>query len=196
MYVNQNMVPIHSCCAVRLQLHFCRQALTYFGVASTVCNLKRCDRYSSFCRTIFANVYLLHIHFVLFVTSENPKATGIFEVSGGGQRTRKELAEEGEDVCYSGAWSVLCAHLLELSDKLLLIWRQLVAVCGVSVQEEAHKCQLRDNIVKLLKYLRSHSHLNSLRDHCQERKIWGLFSMLFWKMVNFLLIEKLANTNA
>lgn len=163
------MVAIHSCCAVRFQLYFCRQALTC--IASIVCNLKRGDRYSNFCRKIFANVYPVHMHFVLFVISENPKATDIFEVSGGWQRTRKELAEEEKDVCYSGAWSVFHALLLELSNKLLLIWRQLVVVCGVLVQEAAHKCQLRGNIVKLLKYLRSHSHINSLTVHCQERKI-------------------------
>lgn len=135
------------------------------------------------------------MYFVLLVGSENPKAIGSSEASKSWQRTRKELAEE-EDVCCSGVGSILHAPLLELSDKLLLILRQLVAVCGVTVREAARECWLRGNIVKLLKYLRSHSHLNSLTVHCQEREIWGLFSMLFWKMVNFLLIERLSNTNA
>lgn len=164
------------------------------GIASAVCNWRDVADIPTSAEQ-FLPMFVVHIHFVLFVGSENPKATDVFEVSGGWQRTRKELAEE-EDVCDSGAGDILHAVLLELSHKLLLILRQLVAVCGVTVQEAAHKGLLRDNIVKLFKCLRSHSHLNSLTVHCQEGKIWGLFSMLFWKMVNFLLIERLSNTDA
>lgn len=74
-------------------------------------------------------------------------------------------------MCYSRAGGILHALPQELRDKLLLILRQLVAVCGVTVQEAAHKYWLRDNIVKLHKYLRSHRHLNSLTVHFQEQKI-------------------------
>jgi len=56
-------------------------------------------------------------------------------------------------MCYRGAGGILHNLLLELSDELLLILRQLVALCGVTVQEAALKCRLRDSIVKLLKYL-------------------------------------------
>lgn len=74
-------------------------------------------------------------------------------------------------MCYSQAEGILHALPQELRDKLLLILRQLVAVCGVTVQEAARKYWLRDNIVKLHKYLRSHRHLNSLTVHFQEQKI-------------------------
>lgn len=163
------------------------------GIASAVCNWKDVARYPNFCRTIFANVYPVRMHFVLSVGSENPKAADISEVGGGWQRTRKELASHRMcAVMELGVFSMLSWSC----DNLLLVLGQLVAACGVTVQEAAHKCWLRDNVVKLLKYLRSHSHLNSSTVHCQERKIWGLFSMLFWKMVNFLLLERLSNPNA
>ena len=74
-------------------------------------------------------------------------------------------------MCYNGAGGILRALLLALSGKPLLLLRQLVAVCEVTVQEAAHKCWLRDNIVRFLKYLRCHSYPNSLTVHCHERKI-------------------------
>lgn len=184
-------------CHDNLQLLYCeakavllQAVLIHFRHCKLSLSLKKCDRYSNFCGTILGSVYGLHMQFILFVGSESSKATQIFKVSEGWQRIGRKLVEE-KDMCYSWAESILHVPPPELKDKLLLILRQLVAVCGVTVQEAANKYWLRDNIVKLHKYLRSHRHLNSLTVHFQERKIWGLFSMSFWKMINFLLGERL-----
>lgn len=46
----------------------------------------------------------------------------------------------------------------------------------MEVQEAAHKCQMRDNVVKLFKYLKSYRHLNSFISLIVRR---GKFEVVF-----------------
>lgn len=88
-YDSSIATPICSCRlrgTVRLKLYFCRQVLMLFRHCKLSLSLKKCDRYSSFCGTVLGSVYAVHMHFILFVGSESPKASEIFKVSEGWQR--------------------------------------------------------------------------------------------------------------